>query len=118
MYDLFATLKTDYELRPLVMEQRFHFHRRDQKSLESLAEYVAELRKASSFSESGDFLDNALWDRFVCGLHSELTQKRLLTEESLTFTKAIDIARGLEAADRSAKHLPSHKDDQVGHVGI
>ena len=115
--DLFAALKTHFEPKPLVIEQRFHFHRRDQKPLESIAEYVAELRKAASFCEFGDFMDDALRDRFVCGLQSELAQKRLLTEETLTFARAIDIARGLEAADRSAKYLHSRNDDQVGHVG-
>ena len=81
--DLFAALKTHFEPKPLVIEQRFHFHRRDQKPLESIAEYVAELRKAASFFEFGDFVDDALRDRFVFGLQSELAQKRLLTEESL-----------------------------------
>ena len=36
--------------------------------MESIAEYVAELRKAASFCEFVDFLDDALQDRFVCGL--------------------------------------------------
>ena len=116
LQDLFATLKMHYEPRPLVIEQQFHFNHRDQKSLESIAKYVTELRKATFFCEFGDFLDAALWDRFVCGLHNELMLKRLLTEESLTLAKAIDIAQGLEAADRSVKHLHNHKDDLVGHV--
>ena len=38
--DLFAVLKTHFEPKPLVIEQRFHFHRRDQKPLESIAEYM------------------------------------------------------------------------------
>ena len=80
-------------------------------------EYIAELHKAASFCELGDFLYDALRNRFVCRLHSKLVQKCLLTEESITFARAIDIAQGLKAADRSAKHLHSHDDDQVGHVG-
>ena len=90
--DLFAALKMHFEPKTLVIEQRFHFHRRYQKLLESIAEYVAELRKAASFCEFGDFLDDALRDRFVCGLQSELAQKRLVMEETLTFAQAIDIA--------------------------
>lgn len=41
--------------------------------------------------------------------------KHLLTEKSPTLTKAINTALGLEAADRSARHLQSHN-DQVGHM--
>ena len=34
----------------------------------------------------------------MCGLRSEATQRRMLAEKDLTFSKAIKIAQGMEAA--------------------
>jgi len=48
----------------------------------------------------GNFLDQALRDRFVCGLHHQGTQKRLLSESDLTLTKATEIAHSGEAAEK------------------
>ena len=50
------------------------------------------------------FLNQALHDRFMCGLESESTQKRLLSEDhKLTFSKAVEIAQGMESAETKAK---------------
>ena len=88
-----------------MIAQRFHFHCRDQAVGESIAEYVAELRRLSTHCEFGAFLNEALRDRLVCGLRYEGIQRRLLSESKLTLTKALELAQGLEAADRHAKAL-------------
>ena len=41
---LSTTLTSHYEPKPIVITECFHFHRRNQSSGESVAEYVAELR--------------------------------------------------------------------------
>ena len=64
---------------------------------------MAGLRKLSSTCDFGTFLDQALRDRFVCGLRSEQIQKRLLTEDGLSSTRALEIAQGMEVADRNTK---------------
>ena len=38
-------LKEHYELKPIVIAERFHFYKRTQQSSESVAEYVAKLKK-------------------------------------------------------------------------
>ena len=48
-------------------------------------------------------LEDTLRDRFVCGLRHETIQRRLLSEKDLTYTKAMEIARAMEAADANAK---------------
>ena len=55
--------------------------------------------------EFQDFLDNALQDRLVCGLRSESTQKRLLSEEKINFAQALDLAMRMELAEKNAKAL-------------
>ena len=47
--------------------------------------------------------------RFVCGLCSESTQKRLLSEADLTLTKAISIAQSMEAAESESHSLRAEK---------
>ena len=103
--ELVDTLKSHYEPKPLTIAERFHFHRRAQRTYESVKEFAAELRRLSTHCEFGTYLDEALRDRFVCGLGSETTQKRLLTESELTFAKAVEIAHSMEAAAKNARKL-------------
>ena len=42
--ELSTLLKGHYEPKPIVIAERYHFHRRNQKSDESIAEYIAELK--------------------------------------------------------------------------
>ena len=72
-----------------------------------MAEFMACLRKLSSTCEFGTFLDQALRDRFVCGLLNDQAQKRLLTEAGLTAARALEIAQGIEAADRNTREWKS-----------
>ena len=88
-----------------MIAERFVFHQRSQQPNESAAVYVAELRRLATNCTFGDFLDEALRDRFVCGLRTVAMQKRLLTEAGLTLKKAVELAQGMEAADASAKKL-------------
>ena len=41
----------------------------------------------------------------MCGLRHEAIQRRLLSETDLTYAKAMEIAQGMEAADRHSKSL-------------
>ncbi len=79
-----------------------------QSSTESIAEFVADLRRLSINCEFGNFLSEALRDRFVCGVKDEQIQKKLLAEDGLTVACAIEIAKGMEAAAKNSKEL--HQD--------
>lgn len=99
------TLKGHFEPRRLVIAERFRFHRRNQLPDESVAEFVAELRRLTVDCEFKEHLDEALRDRFVCGLQSEAIQKRLLGESELTFSKAVEMAQTMETAAKNAQQL-------------
>ena len=103
--DLIAALKSHFDPTPLVIGERFHFYKRSQRANESVAEFLADLRRLCIHCEFGDFLNQALRDRFVCGIRSETIQKRLLAEDGLTVTNALTIAQGMEAADKNSKDL-------------
>ena len=53
-------------------------------------------------------LNKGLRNKFVCGQRSEATQRRLLAEKELTFTKAVEIAQGMEAAARDTQLFKSN----------
>ena len=89
----------------MVIAERFYFHRRSQVAGESVAEYIAELRRLATNYEFGEYLEQALRDRLVCGLKHEPTQKRLLSEAMLSLAKAIEIAQSVEAAEMNALKL-------------
>ena len=70
-YDSLAdVLKQHFDPKPLVIAERFRFYKRVQSSTESIAEFVADLRRLSIHCEFGTFLNEALRDRFVCGVTS------------------------------------------------
>ena len=105
--ELSEILQAHFEPKPLLIAERFHFYRRNQADGESIAEFVAELRRLATHCEFGDQLNDALRDRLVCGLKSESAQKRLLSEAKLTLSRALEIAQGLESAEAGAKALKS-----------
>ena len=102
---LVAALKEHFEPKPLVIMERFHFHRQEQVEEESINECMAELCRLTTHSKFGAFLDKALRDRLVCGLRNEGIQKKLLTEADLTLVRAIELAEGMKKAEKNAKSL-------------
>ena len=115
--DLFKTLREHHNPTPLVIAERFSFHSRAQSSTESVAEYIAELRRLATHCQFKTFLQEALRDRFVCGLQSKTIQKTLLTEKDLTLDKAVRIAQGLEAAEKGARKLQGDEHSQISRIG-
>ena len=114
--ELSEVLKVHFEPKPLVIAERFLFHKRSQALGESIANYMAELRKLSTHCEFGDHLNEALRDRLVCGMRDTDTQRKLLTMASLTLTKALEVAQGAEAAQINSKALKG-EDTHLNAVG-
>ena len=108
-------LKKHYESKPVIIAKCFHFYRRDQASKESIAEYLAEFRRLATHCQCGECLEEALRDRFVCGLRNGGTQKHLLSEtEPLPLKKAIELALAVEAVDKNARELQGAESTQLG----
>ena len=99
----FDEISNHFEPKRSVITERFHFHKRDQATDETISDFDAALRKLAAHCEFGGTLQETLRDRFVCGLRHEAIQRRLLSESSLTYKKALEIARGMEAADKDTK---------------
>ena len=76
--EVIAVLEKHFDPKPAVIAERFKFLKRDQLQGEALVDYIAELRCLTTHCAFGAYLNDALRDRLVCGLHSEGTQRRLL----------------------------------------
>ena len=94
-------LTDHFDSKPLVIAERFHFNQRIQSGGESVSEYVAELKWLAANCDFGQWLEEALRDRLVCGLRNSNVQCKLLTEPGLTYAKAVEIALGMEAAEKN-----------------
>lgn len=92
-----AVLQQHFSPKPLVIVEHFRFHKRNHEEGETVAQYVAVLKRLSEHYEFGEYLKDALWDRFVCGLKSVAMQKQLLTEVALMFEKAVEVAVSVSA---------------------
>ena len=95
---LFEILKEHLKPQPITIAERYKFYCRDQHENESISDYVAELRKLTLNCNFREFLDEALQDRFVCGLISNST-RRLLAKRTLTLKRAINFTQTLESAE-------------------
>ena len=85
--------------------QRFKFNSRSRQPSESVANYVAELRRLAEYCEFGDSLSDLLQDRRVVGVQDERIQRRLLSDRDLKFQKAYEVAPAMELAAKNAEQL-------------
>lgn len=69
--ELVEVLKTHLKPKRLVLAERFRFHQRMQEEGETVAAYMAALRRLADKCEYGTHLSQALRDRLVCGLRDE-----------------------------------------------
>lgn len=103
---------------PLEMSERHRFYKIVQKEGETANEYMAELRRLSQNCNFGPFLDQALRDKFVCGLRSVQVQQRLLTMKKLTLKHALDEAVAHELAAKDIAEFKNRRNsDRHGGAG-
>ena len=104
--ELMQTLRSHFEPKRNIIAEWFRFHWRNLMAGESVAQFVAELRRTASRCEFGEYLTEAFRDRLVCGLHSEPAQRKLLGEEgALSLERTIEIVQMMESAKEQAQLL-------------
>ena len=104
---LVEKVKLHREPKASIIVRRFQFNSRSRARDESIADYVAALRRLAEHCAFGNMLDEMLRDRVVCGINNSAIQKRLLAEPELTLTKAVAVAQATEIADTGVKELQS-----------
>ena len=67
---------------PIKIAERYKFYEAKQKPDEQLAQYLARLRKMTEHCDFGNFLEDALRDKFVCGIADEnITLEKFCSEK-------------------------------------
>ena len=106
-------LKRHFQPKRLAVAEHFLFNSAQQQTV---LEYVAQLKKLSSHCEFiGEQLAQSLRDRFICGLQSESTQRKLLAK-TYSFQEAVDLAVAEEAAAKDIKEIAGQGTSQVHSI--
>ncbi|XP_063636134.1 uncharacterized protein LOC134806743 [Cydia splendana] len=114
-----AIMKSHLQPKPSVLAERFKFRQRRQASDESIAEYVAALKKMSMTCNFGaDSLQDNLRDQFVCGLSKDVIRQRLFAEEEITFEKAFKLAVTIDSAETESAVIEKRVDNHGGSTGV
>ena len=99
--------------KPSIIVQRFVFHSRSRKDSESIATFVAELKRLSEHCGFGDTLQDMLRDRLVCGINDGRIRRRLLSESDLTYKRAFDLPQAIDSAERNAHDLQMQREEGI-----
>ncbi|KAL0859788.1 hypothetical protein ABMA27_010141 [Loxostege sticticalis] len=75
---LVEILREHYVEKRSVIAERYQFYKCIQKESQSLNEYILELKVKAASCNFGEFLNQALRDKFVCGMSVESGMNRLL----------------------------------------
>ena len=110
---LTTILKNHFGQNKLVIAERYRFHNCTQREGESVTALAANMKHLASTCQFGTHLNEALRDRFVCGLRSKETQKKLLTEEH---TFDMKVALGAEAAEKDVPALLQDSSTSFNYV--
>ncbi|XP_015280720.1 PREDICTED: uncharacterized protein K02A2.6-like [Gekko japonicus] len=113
--DITKKLKAHFSPQPSEIACRHAFYKRNQAANETIADFVAALRKAARPCNVAD-VEIALRDRLVCGLRDERLQQRLFAKPTLTWAVAYEEAVAAEAADRSTKEVRQRQATTEQHV--
>lgn len=103
-------LRAHLQPTPSILAERYRFRQRRQVTGESIADYVADLKKMARYCEFKTNLEENLRDQFVCGLRSDFIRQRLFAEQDLNYNKALQLANTLEAAERDAEAVEGSRE--------
>lgn len=106
LVELIELLRAHFVPKTNLIAERYKFITRSQREDESISEYMAILRKLAASCHFGTFLEDALRDRFVCGVKSAELQDRMLTaahSKDLTLSAAYDMGLAHEMTKQNAQ---------------
>ncbi|KRX70464.1 hypothetical protein T06_14280, partial [Trichinella sp. T6] len=99
--EIISVLNDHFAPQPSEIVNRHIFYQRKQRPGETVAEFIADLRRLAQGCNFVD-LETMLRDRLACGLRDEAVQLRLFAKKVLTFQMAQEEALSAEAACKHA----------------
>ena len=111
--ELIAVTKNHFNPKPSVIVERYKFNSKVRQPHQSVSQFIAELRHIAQHCDYGETLNDMLRDRLVCGINDDRIQRRLLSESSLKFERAWEIAQAMELAAKNAKDIQQHASEAM-----
>ena len=100
--ELTEAVRNHHKPRPPIIVQRFTCSR---KQGDSVASFVAELRRLTEHCDFGVTLEDMLRDRLVYGINEPTLQRRLLAQDKLMFKTALKVSQAWESAGHHVQDL-------------
>jgi hypothetical protein len=119
--ELITILKIHYKPPPKALAERYRFTSKKQNQGESVAQFLAELRRLATNCKFDNDLNIRLRDQFVFGLRSEVAQKQLFTKpDEVTLEDVVALATAQELSEQSLSLVrgstSSHQKEEVNKV--
>lgn len=111
--EMVNVLKLHFKSATSIIAERYKFNKRVQKPEESVTEFIIILKEMAALCDFGEFLNDALRDRLVCGLLNESSVRLLLLEPNLTFDRACQMALNKEMSDNQSRVMLSAVANQI-----
>ena len=102
---LVQAVKQHHSSIPSEIVQYFKFNSSFRQPGESVSTFVSELRSLAEFCNFRSTLDDMLLGRLVCGINDDNIQRWLLSEDKLSFKRALEVAQVQETATKNAQAL-------------
>ena len=103
--ELMEAFRTHYCPAPTPVMSRYRFNRRSQSADETIAEFVANLRKIAEYCDFGATLNDMLRDRLQQGVKNERIQQAILDQEDQSFDAIYRKAISMETTAKEMKIL-------------
>ena len=117
LQDIENVLRKHFDPVKNIIYERFVFFSRNQKSNESINEYVHALKSLASTCDFGSYLKDMLRDRLVVGIRDQKIQRTLLSIATLTFEQAVTNANSMELASKEVSLIQGgHSSNSVNAV--
>lgn len=117
--EILETLSKHFAPKRSSFAERFNFYKAEQRPGEDLSEWATRVRKLARYCGFHGELGIAMRDRFVLGLENAKEKEKLFAEsvETLTFEKAIELARNVRCARLAVKSSLTGKSETTPGTG-
>ena len=102
---LFAKFEEYCKPKQNITIERYRFNSRVQGKLETVDQYITELKLIPKNCSFGELESQLLRDRVVCGIHSDEVRQHLLRADDLTLEKCLKICHSYEQTKKSVQIL-------------
>ena len=103
--EIVDSLDKHLDPKPIVIAERFKVQRVEQQESESIRDFLARLKKLAETCQFGGYRDEAIRDRFVCGLQERTIQRKLFAVADLTLQTAVERVCAAELTEKETTAL-------------